>query len=117
MIDIELVRDASPIEAVAAQYTQLTKIGNRLVGLCPFHSESGGTFTLLYHRFSSGGAMGKTYTVSQVAREVGRSEKRLREAECRGKIPLARRDFNGWRVYTDEDIESLKNLLAPKKVV
>ena len=48
MIDIELVRDASPIEAVATQYTQLTKISNRLVGLCPLHSESRGSFNVYY---------------------------------------------------------------------
>ena len=53
--------------------------------------------------------------VSQVARQIGRSERWLREAEKQGKIPTARRDLNGWRVYTEEDIEKLKALLIPEK--
>jgi len=44
---------------------------------------------------------------------LGRSEKWLRNAERKGKIPRARRDLNGWRVYTQEDIEKLKELLIP----
>ena len=53
--------------------------------------------------------------VSQVARQLGRSERWLREAEKQGKIPIARRDLNGWRVYTHEDIEKLRALLIPEK--
>lgn len=49
--------------------------------------------------------------VSEVARELGVSEHWLRVAEKAGKIPKARRDLNGWRLYTQEDIASLKGLL------
>lgn len=59
--------------------------------------------------------MDKTLTVSETAREVGRSEKWLRNAERNGKIPKARRDLNNWRVYTEEDIAKLKELLIPCK--
>ncbi len=59
--------------------------------------------------------MERTLTVSQAARELGRSEKWLRTAESEGKIPKARRDLNGWRVYTLEDIEALRALLVPQK--
>lgn len=59
--------------------------------------------------------MNRILTVSQVARELGRSEKWLRTAEAKGKIPKARRDLNGWRVYTQEDITKLKELLIPRK--
>ena len=55
--------------------------------------------------------MGKILTVSEAAREVGRSEKWLRNAERNGKIPKAKRDLNNWRVYTLEDIVKLKELL------
>lgn len=55
----------------------------------------------------------RTYTVSQAARELGVSEKWLREAEMRGRIPKARRNLNNWRVYTEDDIEHLKQLLVP----
>lgn len=51
-------------------------------------------------------------TVSQAARELGRSERWLRDAERRGKIPKAKRDLNGWRVYTIDDIVKLKELLV-----
>jgi len=53
-------------------------------------------------------------TVCRAARELGCSERWLREAEKQGKIPMARRDLNGWRVYTEEDIERLKALLIPE---
>jgi len=58
--------------------------------------------------------MEKTLRVSEVARELGRSERWLREAERKGKIPTARRDLNGWRVYTEDDLERLKALLVPR---
>ncbi len=57
--------------------------------------------------------MRRLFTVSEVARELGRSERWLRGAEAKGKIPRARRDLNGWRVYTEEDVEHLKELLVP----
>lgn len=54
-------------------------------------------------------------TVSEVARELGRSERWLPESEKKGKIPKARRDLNGWRVYTRDDIESIRRLLIPSE--
>ena len=58
--------------------------------------------------------MEKTLRVSEVARALGRSERWLREAEAKGKIPRARRDLNRWRVYTEDDLERLEALLAPR---
>lgn len=55
--------------------------------------------------------MEKTLSVSEAARKLGRSERWLREAEKKGKIPNAKRDLNGWRVYTFKDIARLKELL------
>ncbi|GAG30439.1 unnamed protein product [marine sediment metagenome] len=57
--------------------------------------------------------MDRILTVSEAARELGRSEKWLRNSEAKGKIPRARRDLNGWRVYTEEDIAKIKQLLVP----
>ncbi|MFC1980036.1 hypothetical protein ACFLVS_04185 [Chloroflexota bacterium] len=51
-------------------------------------------------------------TVSQAARELGRSERWLRDAEHRGKIPKAKRDLNGWCVYTTDEMVKLKELLV-----
>jgi DNA-binding transcriptional MerR regulator len=62
---------------------------------------------------SSGGkTMSKVFTVSEAARELRRSERWLRDAERTGKIPRARRDLNNWRVYTEEDIAALHELLS-----
>ena len=58
--------------------------------------------------------MDRLMKVSEAARELSRSERWLRQAEAVGKIPKARRDLNGWRVYTIEDIERLRSLLIPK---
>ena len=51
--------------------------------------------------------------VSEAAREIGRSEAWLRRAERNGRIPEARRDLNGWRFYTLEDIVVLRRLVLP----
>jgi DNA-binding transcriptional MerR regulator len=58
--------------------------------------------------------MNKLFNVSEVARQLEKSESWLRSAEKHGKIPRASRDLNGWRVYTEKDIEWLKSLLMPK---
>jgi len=55
--------------------------------------------------------MVKILKVSEAARELGRSERWLRNAERKGKIPKARRDLNGWRVYTSDDIAKLRELI------
>jgi DNA-binding transcriptional MerR regulator len=56
--------------------------------------------------------LNRVLRVSEAARELGRSEKWLRNAERKGKIPKARRDLNGWRVYTSEDIVKLQELIV-----
>lgn len=54
--------------------------------------------------------------VAQAARKLGCSEKWLREAERRGRIPKARRDSNGWRYYTEADIDILRRFLFGESV-
>jgi DNA-binding transcriptional MerR regulator len=49
--------------------------------------------------------------VSQVARELGVSVDWLRRAEKQGRIPPAKRQLSGWRVYTSEDVVVLRDLL------
>jgi DNA-binding transcriptional MerR regulator len=49
------------------------------------------------------------YSISEAARELGLSAEWLREGEKRGSLPLARRDRNGYRLYTEDDIERLRN--------
>ena len=55
----------------------------------------------------------KLLRVNEAARQLGISETWLRRAEQRGRIPRARHDLNGWRVYTVEDVESLRRVLFP----
>ena len=48
-------------------------------------------------------------SISEAARELGLSAEWLRQGEKRGTLPRARRDRNGYRYYTPEDIERLRN--------
>lgn len=64
--DIARVREQSDIVAVITQYTQLRRVGKRFTGLCPFHSEKSGSFSVnfeegLYYCFGCG-AKGDTIT-------------------------------------------------------
>ena len=45
----------------------------------------------------------KLMLVNEAARLLGVSESFLRRAEKKGRIPKARRDMNGWRVYNREE--------------
>ena len=51
----------------------------------------------------------ETFSISQAARQLGLSAEWLREGERRGSLPKARRDRNGHRVYSQEDILRLRN--------
>jgi len=53
--------------------------------------------------------MEKVYSVSQAARELGLSAEWLREGERRGALPTARRDRNGHRIYSEQDLDLLRN--------
>lgn len=49
----------------------------------------------------------RTYKISEAARELGISAEWLRAGEKRGFFPPARRDRNGHRYYTREDVDRL----------
>ena len=51
----------------------------------------------------------ETYSISEAARELGLSAEWLRQGEKRGALPPAQRDRNGYRYYTPEDIERMRN--------
>jgi DNA-binding transcriptional MerR regulator len=51
----------------------------------------------------------KIYSISEAARELGLSAEWLRQAEKRKSLPAAKRDRRGYRYYTPEDIERLRN--------
>src|SRR5919202_3749714 len=50
----------------------------------------------------------RVLSISEAARELGLSAEWLRQGEKRGSLPLARRDRNGHRYYTDDDLEQLR---------
>jgi DNA-binding transcriptional MerR regulator len=54
--------------------------------------------------------------VSEAARLLSCPESFLRRAERTGRLPAAKRDLNGSRVYSSEDLEALRKLLAPRAV-
>jgi DNA-binding transcriptional MerR regulator len=51
-----------------------------------------------------------TLTISEAADELGVTPGWLRFGERLGALPSARRNPNGWRYYTLEDIERLRRL-------
>ncbi|MGO9196682.1 MAG: DNA primase [Acidimicrobiales bacterium] len=44
--DVALVRSSTDIVALIGEYTPLKRVGRRYVGLCPFHSEKSGSFSV-----------------------------------------------------------------------
>ena len=46
-------------------------------------------------------------TITQAAKKVGVSPKTLLRWEKAGKTPRAKRDWRGWRVYEEEDLNRL----------
>lgn len=53
------------------------------------------------------------YRVEAAANKLGVSPSFLRHNDGK-RLPAASRDINRWRVYTDEDLEHLRTLLAPR---
>lgn len=49
------------------------------------------------------------FSISEAARALGISAEWLRQGEKRTFFPPAKRDGNGYRYYTKEDIEHLRN--------
>lgn len=46
-------------------------------------------------------------TITDVAKKVGVTPKTIIRWERRGKINKTRRDWRGWRVYEEKDLEEL----------
>lgn len=50
-------------------------------------------------------------SVTKVAEELGVSAKTITRWEKSGKIKKAKRDWRGWRVYSSQELEEMKNLV------
>jgi len=57
---------------------------------------------------SGGGDVKERLTISKVAGEIGVTAKTLARWEKTGKISRPKRDWRGWRVYTQDDLNSIK---------
>ena len=57
-----------------------------------------------------------TYRISEAARELGISAEWLRVGEKRGYFPPALRHRNGYRYYTEEDIERMRNKPTSRRI-
>lgn len=51
------------------------------------------------------------YTITEVADRIGVTTKTIIRWEKAGKIKRPKRDWKGWRVYQQEDIEALERLV------
>jgi len=49
----------------------------------------------------------KLYTITDAAIKIGVDPKTIKRWEEAGKVPRAKRDYRGWRVYTSADIDKL----------
>ena len=57
-----------------------------------------------------------TYRIFEAARELGISAEWLRVGEKRAYFPPALRDRNGYRYYTEEDIERMRNRPTSRRI-
>ena len=50
-------------------------------------------------------------TITEVAKEIGVTTKTITRWERAGKIKPAKRDWRGWRVYSTQELDEMKNLI------
>lgn len=48
-------------------------------------------------------------TITEAADSIGVTAKTIMRWEQAGKVKKAKRDWRGWRFYTQDDLENLKN--------
>jgi DNA-binding transcriptional MerR regulator len=54
---------------------------------------------------------GRIYRIGELAKELDRSTLTIKKWEESGLIPKAKRDSRGWRYYTEDDINAIRNIL------
>lgn len=50
-------------------------------------------------------------SITQVAKELGVTTKTIMRWERAGKTKQAKRDWRGWRVYSQEELEEMKSFV------
>ena len=57
----------------------------------------------------------RIYKIGELARELDRSTLTIKKWEESGLIPKAKRDSRGWRYYTEDDINRIKEIIKENK--
>ncbi len=60
----------------------------------------------------SGEKTGARLTITELAGKVGITPKTIIRWEKAGKIKKPKRDWKGWRIYEDQDIESILRIVS-----
>jgi DNA-binding transcriptional MerR regulator len=60
---------------------------------------------------SQGASVNDRLTITEVADKIGVTTKTLIRWEKAGKINKPKRDWKGWRIYLQEDLEALERLV------
>ena len=50
-------------------------------------------------------------SITEVAKELGVTTKTITRWEKAGKIKQAKRDWKGWRVYSQEELDDMRSML------
>lgn len=51
-------------------------------------------------------------TITEIADKIGVTTKTIIRWEKAGKIKKPKRDWKGWRIYLDEDLEAMKQIVS-----
>ena len=54
---------------------------------------------------------GTRLSITEVARQLGVTAKTITRWEKTGKVKRAKRDWRGWRIYSKDDLDEMRNLL------
>ena len=55
--------------------------------------------------------MTERLTITAIAKQLGVTTKTITRWEKAGKVKKAKRDWRGWRIYSDDDLQELKSLV------
>ncbi len=55
---------------------------------------------------------GRRLTITELADQIGITPKTIIRWEKAGKIRKPKRDWKGWRVYDEEDIEQIRKIVS-----
>ncbi len=57
----------------------------------------------------------RVFSIQEVAENVGVSKTTLHRWLRRGRVPEPRRDRNGWRIFTAQEVEAIRSCVEETK--